>query len=124
MNQFIQTLNRYFFPVLLIVYLALCLVLLAVVPEGKGGLLLALLWAVVTATALRWSIRGVLTLAKKKADFREMTLLLRTVEVFLLLVTVAAGVFALLLREIPSVWLFFPTPLFALQGVVKMDAER
>ncbi len=124
MRKFIQTLNRYFFPVLLIVYVALCLILLAVVPEGKGGLLLAILWAAITATALRWSVWGVLTLAKKTANSKELNLLLRTVEVFLLLITVAAGILALLLWEIPSIWLFFPTPLFALQGVVKMDAEQ
>ncbi len=124
MKAFLQSLDRYFLPVLLISYTALCLVLLAVVPEGKGGLLLAILWAGFTAAALRWSIWGVLTLAKKKAEPKEMTVLLRTVEIMLLLITAAAGVLTLLLRQIPAVWIFFPTPLFALQGVVKMDAER
>lgn len=122
MERFLKTLNRYFFPSLLIGYVALCLVLLAVTPEGTLGLLVAMLWAAVTATALRWGVWGILKSAQKKASPKEMKILLRTAEIFLLILFVAALVFAILLAPIPSVWLFFPIPLFVLQGIIKIDA--
>ena len=123
MKRFLQTLNRVFFPSLLIGYVALCLVLLAVTPESTVGLLVAILWAVGTATALRWGVWGLLTSAQKRANPKEMTLLLRTAEVLLLILFVVAFVVAILLAPIPSVWVFFPIPLFVLQGVIKIDAE-
>ena len=124
MKQFIKTVDRFFFPVLITAYAVLCIVLLAAVPEGKGGLLLAILWGAGISAALRWGTWGILNLAKKRANQKELTILVRTVEVLFLLVTVAALAFAILLREIPSIWLFFPTPLFALQGALKFDAGR
>ncbi len=123
MKRFLKTLNRVFFPSLLIGYVALCLVLLAVTPEGTLGLLVAILWAVGTATALRWGVWGILKSAQKKANPKEMKILLRTAEVLLLILFVVAFIFTILLAPIPSVWLFFPIPLFVLQGVVKIDAE-
>ena len=124
MKRFLQTLNRYFLPVLLLCYATLCLILLAVTPEGALGLLFAIFWAALTATALRWGVWGVLKSAQKRANDREMKILLRTAEVFFLLLFLAALIFAILLAPIPAVWLFFPLPLFVLQAVVKMDAEK
>ena len=123
MKRFLKTLNRYFSPSLLIGYVALCLVLLAVTPEGTLGLLVAILWAGVTATALRWGVWGILKSAQKRTNPKEMKILLRTAEVFLLILFVVTLVFTILLAPIPSVWVFFPIPLFVLQGVVKIDAE-
>ena len=123
MKSFIRTLNKFLTPTLIIGYLILCISLLAAAPEGKGGLLLAILWGAVTAAAFRWGTWGILLLAKKKANPKELLFLTRTVEILMLLLTAGALAFAILLREIPSVWIFFPTPLFALQGALRFDAE-
>ncbi len=124
MKQFILALNKILLPILILSYFTLCLVLLAVVPGNKGGLLLAILCAAIAMAALRWSVWGILCRAKKHASEREFVILIRTIEAIMLLLTGTALVFTVLLWEIPSLWIFFPIPLFGLQGAIKLDAER
>ena len=118
MKGFLSAVIRWFAPVLYLAYAALCLILLGVVPDGKIALLFALLWAVLTAVLLRWGIWAVLKSARKHATVKEWKILLRVTECLMLLLTAAALVFAVLLGEIPAVWLFFPLPLFGLRGAL------
>lgn len=122
-KRFLQGLDRVLSPILILSYVALSLLLLAAVPQGRAGLLLAILWGAVTAAALRWSVWGILKSAKTRTTPRAWTVLVRTTEALFLLLTVAALVASILLREIPAVWLFFPTPLFGLQGALRLDAQ-
>lgn len=121
MKRLITAVNRWFAPTLYLSYTALCLILLGVVPDGKIGLLFALLWAILTAAVLRWGVWGILKSARKHTDVGEWKILLRVTEALLLLLTIAALVFAILLPEIPAVWLFFPLPLFGLRGALAWE---
>ena len=122
MKRFIRALSKGFAPVLVLSYFALCLIILAVSPANKGGLLISILCAAVAMTALRWSVWGILRMAGKHATKTELLVLVRITEVIMLLLTVATLVFTLLLWEIPSLWIFFPVPLFGLEGAVHFDA--
>ena len=121
MKALISAINRWFAPTLYLSYVGLCLILFGVTPNGKLGLLFALLWAVVTAVALRWGVWGILKSARKHTDPTEWKILLRVTEGLMLLLTVAALVFAIILREIPAVWLFFPLPLFGFRGALAWE---
>ncbi len=110
-------------PVLILGCLTLDIVLLAVVPGGPG-LLLAMVWAAVTMGLLRWCVFAILRRASLRATPRESTVLVRTVEGLMVLLTAAALTISILLWEIPVVWVFFPLPLFGLSGAVKADAAR
>ncbi len=123
MKRFIHTLDRILSPILILGYAALCIILLAVVPGGRVGLLFSILWAVASMAGLRWGVWGILQLARTKADAGELKVLVRTVEALMLILTVAAAIFAILLWDIPSVWLFLPVPLFGLAGAVRVDAN-
>lgn len=121
MKALISAINRWFAPTLYLSYAGLCLILFGVTPNGKLGLLFAFLWAVVTAVALRWGVWGILKSARKHADPTEWKILLRVTEGLMLLLTAAALIFAIILREIPAVWLFFPLPLFGLRGALAWE---
>ncbi len=123
MKKFRSILDKFFSPALILSYFALTMILLAVA-ENKLPLFLAALWGALSGAALRWGIWGILCLARKKATRKELKILTRTVEVILVLLTVAAMVVACLLWNITSVWLFLLTPLFGLQGAVKFDTRN
>lgn len=123
MKNLIQTLNKFLAPVLIMGYLTLCIVLLAAVPGGKVGILLAILWSILSALALRWGVWGILCLAKKRATKREQTVLTRTAEGLMLLLSAATAVLCVLLWDIPPIWAFLPVPWFGLEGAVRFDAQ-
>ena len=121
MKKLIRALDRYLMPCLAFGYLALCVVLLAVSP-GVGALL-SMLWGVAMMAALRWGIWGILMLAKRQTrDKGALTVLTRTVEVMQILLFLGAVALAVLLWEIPAVWLLTPAALCGLRGAVRFDA--
>ncbi|MBR7164916.1 MAG: hypothetical protein IKD18_01420 [Clostridia bacterium] len=87
------------------------------------GILFAILWSILSTLALRWGVWGILCLAKKRATKKEQTVLTRTTEGLMLLLSVATVVLCIVLRDIPPVWAFLPVPWFGLEGAVKFDAE-
>ncbi len=119
MKRFIHTLDRFGSPVLILSYAALCILLLAATPQGKGPFLWAILCGVATAAAFRWGTWAILVRARKKATPSELAVLTGTVEILFLLFTAAATVLTILLWEIPALWVFFPTPLFGLRGAIR-----
>lgn len=126
MKRVIRFLDRVLSPVLILSYLCLCVVLLAAVPaEQKLTLFITMLWAAAMMATMRWGIWGILQIARTKtrAGHRELKFLVRTVEVLESIVSVTTVVFAILLRDIPAVWLFLPVALFGLQAAVRFDAR-
>lgn len=127
MKRIIQGLDKWLSPVLILSFFAVCLILLAATPKAQAlPMLLAILWATGMTLIMRWGIWGILRLAQVRfrAEKRALTVLVRTVEGLELLLSLAALVFALILWEIPAVWLFLPATLFGLQGAVKFDAKH
>lgn len=126
MKPLIRILDRVLTPVLILTYVALCVLLLAVT-EQKAALpiLLSMFWAGVMMAALRWGVWGILkgSLRKGKASRKSVLLLTRFTELLLLLLTGAALWLSLFLWEIPSVWLLIPAFLFGFRGAVRFDAE-
>lgn len=126
MKKIIQGLNKGFSPVLILSFFATCLILLAATPKAQAlPMLSAILWATGMTVIMRWGIWGILRMAQARfrAEKKALTVLVRTVEGLELLLSLAAVVFALILREIPAVWLFLPAALFGLQGAIKFDAK-
>ena len=123
MKRLIQSVQKFFAPVLILCCFALCLLILAVVPGNKVGILFAILCASLAMAGLRWSVWGILRRARKKATDTEFTILVRTTEVLMGIFAIASLVFALLLWEIPSVWIFFPIPLFGLEGAMAAEVQ-
>ena len=123
MKRLIQSVQKFFAPVLILCCFALCLLILAVVPGNKAGILFAILCASLAMAGLRWSVWGILRQARKKATDTEFTILVRVTEVLMVLLTVTALVFTLLLWEIPTLWIFFPIPLFGLEGALAAEVQ-
>ncbi len=123
MKKFLLSLNKILAPLLISLYFALSVILLAVV-EGKLPFLLAILWGAVSAAALRWGIWGILAPARRRATKGELKILVSVTEVLLLLLFAGAVVAVCLLWGIPSLWLFLLTPLFGLQGAIKFHVEN
>ena len=123
MKRLIQSVQKFFAPVLILCCFALCLLILAVVPGNKAGILFAILCSALAMAGLRWSVWGILRQARKKATDTEFTILVRVTEILMVLLTVTALVFTLLLWEIPTLWIFFPIPLFGLEGAMAAEVQ-
>lgn len=109
-------------PLLLLSYLALCILLLAISP-GRNAFL-AMLWGGLMMAALYWGIRGILSLGRRiNPDPAAVKILVRTVEVIQILLILFAILLAVLLWEIPAVWLLIPAAFFGLRGAIRFDAE-
>ena len=121
MRRLILALDRFLTPLLILGYLGLCLTLLAVSP-GVGAFL-SMLWGGLMMAALRWGIWGILMLGKKTtADKTAWRILTRTVEIIQILLILFSLLIAILLWEIPAVWLLVPASLCGLRGAIRFDA--
>lgn len=126
MRRFIAFLDRTMTPVLILVYIALCILLLAVAQPGTGGgLMIGMLWGAGMMAALRWGVYGILKLAHRngKESRTALTALVRTAEILLLLLACFGIGISVLFREFPAVWLLIPVFLFGLRGALRFDAE-
>ena len=124
MRRLIRGLDKFLAPALILGYFGLCICLLAV-SEGKAPLL-SMLWAALMMAAMRWGTWGILKLTQKRTRQSPALLLIltRTVEVLMLLLTAGAVALAVLLWELPAVWLLIPACLFGLQGAIHFDAAE
>ena len=127
MKRLISFLDRVMTPILILAYVAICIILLAITDTERGGaLLLSMVWAGAVMALLRWGIWGILTLAYKtgRESQNAVKALVRTVEILQILLTGAAVATAIVFRSFPAVWLLIPTALFGLRGALRFDAEH
>ena len=122
MRKVVRFLDRVMSPVLILSYIALCLMLLAVSPGVNA--FLAMVWGGVMMAALRWGIWGILSLGRRmNRDPIFLKVLTRTVEVLQVLLILSSIFVAVLLWSVPSVWLLIPSAFFGLRGAIRFDAE-
>lgn len=125
MKRLVLALDRSATPVLLLVYVALCVTVLAVSPEGTGlPVFFAMLWTAVLMGLLRWGVWGVLCLAGRgRRGPKGAKVLTYTAEVLFLLLTGYAVAVSTVLSGIPSVWLSVPVTLFGVRGALRYHAQ-
>lgn len=123
MKQFLTALDKGMTPVLSLTYLAVCLIVLTVIPAGTGGIyLLMTLWAIALMILMRWGIWGILRMAQKQySTLPPLRRLVRLTEIVELVLFVGAVIWSILLWELPMLWLFVPIPLFGFQGALHFD---
>lgn len=125
MKRLVLALDRGATPVLILTYVALCVTVLAVSPEGTGlPVFFAMLWTVVLMGLLRWGVWGVLCLAGRgRRGPKGARALTYTAEVLFLLLTGYAVAVSTVLSGIPSVWLSVPVTLFGVRGALRYHAQ-
>ena len=122
MRKVVRFLDGVMSPVLILSYIAICLMLLAVSPGVNA--FLAMVWGGAMMAALRWGIWGILSLGRRmNRDPLFLKVLTRTVEVLQVLLILASIFVAVLLWSVPSVWLLIPSAFFGLRGAIRFDAE-